>query len=114
MPDSQENSRQPATFQVLGLKMIFARQPRKFLTASNLPGFGVENDFCQTAKKIPDSQNTTDEEKEEIRTLTKTIRNHHYEQRRKHFRCKIVPGNNKSLWDAVKRKMSNLHPCQKS
>ena len=35
---------------------VFARQPRKFLTASNLPGFGVENEFCQTAKKIPDSQ----------------------------------------------------------
>ena len=38
----------------------------------------------------------------EIKNITKSIRNYHYEQRKNLIRRKIVPGNNKSLWDAVK------------
>ena len=38
----------------------------------------------------------------EIKALTKSIRHFHYEQRKNQIRRKIIPGNNKSLWDAVK------------
>jgi exonuclease III len=41
-------------------------------------------------------------EKEELKALNKYIRNYYYEERRMHVRSKIIPGNNKSLWDAVK------------
>ena len=41
-------------------------------------------------------------EKEELKALNKFIRHYHYEERRMHIRRKIIPGNNKSLWDAVK------------
>jgi hypothetical protein len=43
-----------------------------------------------------------DHEKEELKALNKYIRNYYYEERRMHVRSKIIPGNNKSLWDAVK------------
>jgi hypothetical protein len=41
-------------------------------------------------------------EKDEIKALNKYIRNYYHEERRMHVRSKIIPGNNKSLWDAVK------------
>ena len=44
----------------------------------------------------------TESEKEEIKNLSKSIRCFHYEQRKNRIRRRIVPGNNKSLWDAVK------------
>jgi hypothetical protein len=43
-----------------------------------------------------------DAEKDEIRNLTKQIRYSYYEDRRQHVRTRIKPGNNKSLWDAVR------------
>ena len=43
-----------------------------------------------------------EDEKLELKTLNKSIRGHYYEERKKHIRRKIVPGKNKSLWDAVK------------
>jgi hypothetical protein len=47
-------------------------------------------------------KNQTEDEKEELMGLNKFIRNYHYEERKQHIRKKIVPGNSKSLWDAVK------------
>jgi hypothetical protein len=41
-------------------------------------------------------------EKDELKTLNKYIRNYYYDERKMHVRRKIIPGNNKSLWDAVK------------
>ncbi len=41
-------------------------------------------------------------EKGELKTLNKYIRNYYYDERRTHVRRKIIPGNNKSLWDVVK------------
>ena len=41
-------------------------------------------------------------EKQELKALNKFIRHYHYEERKMHIRRKIIPGNNKSLWDAVK------------
>ena len=46
--------------------------------------------------------NQNDEEKQEMKNITKSIRNFYYEERKANVRRKIVPGNNKSLWDAVK------------
>ena len=43
-----------------------------------------------------------EEEREELTNLNKYIKNFYYEERRQHVRKKIIPGNNKSLWDAVK------------
>jgi hypothetical protein len=43
-----------------------------------------------------------EEEKEELADLNKYIKNVYYEERKQHVRKKIIPGNNKSLWDAVK------------
>ena len=47
-------------------------------------------------------QDQTEEEKQEIRNLSRSIKNHYFEERKQNVRRKIVPGNNKSLWDAVK------------
>ena len=44
----------------------------------------------------------TENEKKELKALSKFIRHYHNEERRTHVRRKIIPGNNKSLWDAVK------------
>jgi hypothetical protein len=44
----------------------------------------------------------TEDEKDEIAKLNRYIKNHYYEERKQHVRKKIIPGNNKSLWDAVK------------
>jgi hypothetical protein len=43
----------------------------------------------------------TENEKEELKALNKFIRRYHYEERKMHVRRKIIPGNNKYLWDAV-------------
>ena len=44
----------------------------------------------------------TGDEERELKTINKHIRNLYYKDRRQHVRRKIIPGNNKSLWDAVK------------
>ncbi len=44
----------------------------------------------------------TKHEKKELKALSKFIRHYNNEERRMHVRRKIIPGNNKSLWDAVK------------
>ena len=44
----------------------------------------------------------TEIEKDEIKNLSRSIRSFYYEQRKNQIRRRIVPGNNKSLWDAVK------------
>ena len=41
-------------------------------------------------------------EKKELSSLNKFIRNYHYQERKQNIRRKIKPGNSKSLWDAVK------------
>ena len=41
-------------------------------------------------------------EKDELKALNKYIRSYYYDERKTHVRRKIIPGNNKSLWDAVK------------
>jgi hypothetical protein len=43
-----------------------------------------------------------EKEKEELANLNNYIKNFYYEERRQHVRQKIIPVNNKSLWDAVK------------
>jgi hypothetical protein len=43
-----------------------------------------------------------EEEKEELAKLNKYIKSFYFEERKQHVRKKIIPGNNKSLWDAVK------------
>jgi len=44
----------------------------------------------------------SDQEKNEVTHLNKYINNFYYEDRKQHVRKKIIPGNNKSLWDAVR------------
>jgi hypothetical protein len=44
----------------------------------------------------------TENKKKELKALSKFIRHYHNEERRMHVRRKIIPGNNKSLWDTVK------------
>ena len=47
-------------------------------------------------------QEQLENEKSELRALNKSIRIYYFKERRDHIRRKIIPGNNKSLWDAVK------------
>ena len=44
----------------------------------------------------------SEDEKAEIVEINKKIRNHYYRERRENVRRKIIPGNTKSLWDAIK------------
>ena len=75
-------------------------------------GFTIKRTAPATLKKKHNRRNyllrkrkrkaLTDEEKEEIQNLRNIIKTFNYEQRKNHVRSKIIPGNNKSLWDAVK------------
>ena len=47
-------------------------------------------------------RNLNEDEKEELKNINKSIRNFYYEERKQRIRRRIVPGNNKSLWDAVR------------
>ena len=44
----------------------------------------------------------SEDEKDELKNINKLIRNFYYEERKQRIRRRIVPGNNKSLWNAVK------------
>ena len=44
----------------------------------------------------------TEAEKEEIKSINKSMKSFYYEERKQKVRRRIVPGNNKSLWDAVR------------
>ena len=48
------------------------------------------------------SRNLNETEKEELKNISKSIKSFYYEERKLKVRRRIVPGNNKSLWDAVK------------
>ena len=48
------------------------------------------------------SRNLNETEKEELKKINKSIKSFYYEERKLKVRRRIVPGNNKSLWDAVK------------